>query len=295
MCHALLWGLLLLFTPAAGQHKIQDAHRETYKSEMMFILLGASGTVRWILLLESFLKELLSAPKGTHPTESRSSQDLYLCLSTNSWCGRVKMCEEVTQCHSITWIVVLLISQKEQDMTGIMWVWSPLECLHQLRFCMVRENKCSCCCQVDLFALACNLLAVLYLSGDTKMGNECIYFLLLPRNTIKCGSEDQEIGLQYHWLFVLTSQLLNIKERGYLQDWQSRHWAVTGIALRAMDCSEWNKACSFAEVPACKQFIRRQFLSLSLKLTRWMAKLFFNVQWDKQGAFLGVSLQEKTW
>lgn len=37
-----------------------------------------------ILLLESFLKESLSAPKGTHPTESRSSQDLYLCLSTNS-------------------------------------------------------------------------------------------------------------------------------------------------------------------------------------------------------------------
>jgi len=84
MCHTLLWGLLLLLTPTAGKQKLQDAPRETYKSKMKIVLLGPSGTVRWILLLESFLKESLSAPKGTHPTESRSSQDLYLCLSTNS-------------------------------------------------------------------------------------------------------------------------------------------------------------------------------------------------------------------
>lgn len=226
MCHSLLWGLLLLLTPTAGHQlyqKVQDDRREAYKSEMMFVLLGASGTMRWILLLESFLKESLSAPKGTRLTESRSSQDLYLCLSTNSWCERVKMHEEVTHCCNITGITLLLIFQKESGMTGVLWVWSPLECLHQLRFCMVRENKCSCCCQVALFALACNLLAVLYLSGDTEMRNECIYFLLLPRNTIKCGTEDQEIGLQYHQLLVLTSQLLNIKERGYLQGWHSRH------------------------------------------------------------------------
>lgn len=71
---------------------------------------------------------------------------------------------------------------------------------------------------MDLFALACNLVALLYLGGDTEMRNECIYFLLLPKNTIKCGSEDQVIGLQYHWLLALTSQLLNVRERGHLQE-----------------------------------------------------------------------------
>lgn len=48
----------------------------------------------------------------------------------------------------------------------------------------------------------------------------------------------------------------------------------------------------FAQVSTCKHYIRRQFLSLFLKLTIWEAKSVFSICWDWQGIFLGISLQK---